>query len=270
MRLGITMAILTAFCGAAGAGPYIFADDLSGDWTGLSICEIHGIGSYIDDGTLHFQIRTDVPQGGFHGSDGRAYTHFSPGDLFVAVGTDDPFDPAIGGPGVAMHGIAVTSHGNVVQQAYAGENWDDVVEGRLYTDAVFATGTYENYQYARAVRGLPFAPDDGDGDNRTNSYWSLIKTGTEVADASAIRYDTAPPADPWDYTVTGWVDMAAIGLGPGMKYTLFHSIECGNDGAGHSGDVPEGGGPPPIPEPATAGLTLLGLLVAFRRRRRSR
>jgi MYXO-CTERM domain-containing protein len=268
MRLGTALGIVLVATASAAAGPYTFTDDLLNDWTGLSICEIHGIGSYVDtdNGKVHFQIRTDVPQSGFDGSDGRAWTHFSPGDLFIAVGTSNPFDPA-----AAVHGIALTTHGNIVQQAYPGENWDDVVEGRLYTDAAFATGTYENYQHARAKHGRPFSPDDQDGDNHTNSYWSLIKTGTEVLDVSDIDYTPAAPGDAWDYLITGYVETGAIGLTPGMEYVLFHSIECGNDAAQHIGSTPSfpGGDPPAVPEPGTAGLAFVGLIFALRRRRQA-
>jgi hypothetical protein len=267
MRPVLSIGVLLVFCvaGSVAASPMVFTDDLIGDWSGDPICEIYGIGSRIEEGKLFFEIRTDTPQAGFFGYDGRAHTHFSPGDLVIAVNTDNPFSP-----GVALHGIALTSHGNIVQQAYAGETWDNVSEGSLYLNAEFATGTFERYQQYMAGRGVLVDPDDQDGDDRLNSYFSLIKTGSEVLGQSDATYAAADPGDLWDYVISGWVEMEAIGLLPGMDYALFFSLECGNDAALHTHTYFDPGGPedpgPAIPEPGVHGLILAGLGLLYRRR----
>jgi len=217
----------------ATAAPLTFTNDLVGDYTGDTRCEVYSIGSGVEDGKLYFEVRTNVPRNGFYGSDGRAYTHFSPGDVLIAVGTSDPFSP-----GATIHGIASSSHGNVVQQAYPGESWTYVTKGRLYTNATFADGTYENYQYYNVTHGRPYTPDDQDGNNHVNSYPSLIKYGTEVTGQSSLSYNGAGCSPPWDYKITGWVELDAIGLDCGMEYAMFYSPECGNDGAEHNGQVP--------------------------------
>jgi MYXO-CTERM domain-containing protein len=225
------MALLVVSPGAL-AAPLTFTNDLVGDYTGNYRCEIYGVGAGFEDGKLHFEIRTNTAQSGFWGSDGRAYTHFSPGDIFIAVGTLNPFDSS-----AAIHGIATTSHDNVVQQAYGGETWDYVQEGNLYTNATFADGTFESYQYWCDRLGRTYHPDDQDGNDCQNSYPTLIKTGTEVLNKSSLTYSSVC-GEPWDYEITGWVDTDAIGLECGMDFTMFFAPECGNDGGGHNGTAP--------------------------------
>ena len=131
----------------------------------------------------------------------------------------------------------------------------------MYTDATFADGTYEDYQDWLGDHGRPFAPNDGDGNNRINSYPTFIKSGTEVVGASALEYSRVHGKD-WDYAITGWVDLDAIDLMAGMDYAVFFAPECGNDGAVHTNVVPA----PVIPEPAVGLMLLLGLPVLRRLR----
>ncbi|MFW6158749.1 MAG: PEP-CTERM sorting domain-containing protein, partial [Planctomycetota bacterium] len=161
-----------------------------------------------------------------------------------------------------VYGVATTTHGNVVQQAYPGETWTDVTEGYLYTDAVFCDGTYEDYEAYMTSHSRPYEPDDQDGSLHVNSYFALIKSGNEVIGESDISYQSVC-GQPWDYEITGWVSRDAIGLGCNTEYALFFSLECGNDGAEHGSET----GDCPVPEPAGASLMLIGLLLARRRRR---
>jgi MYXO-CTERM domain-containing protein len=220
------------FGASAVAAPLNFTQDYLGDYSGDSDVEIHAIGSKVEDGKLYFEVRTNFPSYGQWGQDSYDHTWFRPGDLFIAVGSEDPFDPA-----AAVHGIAVTSHDNVVRQAYPYETWDDVVKGRLYTDATFADGTFESYQHRMDHRGIPYAPDDQDGNDWVNSYPTLIKYGNEVSGVSQLSYSSASCCRPWDYEITGWVELDAIGLDCGSSYALFWSMECGNDGAEHGDTI---------------------------------
>jgi len=249
-RLSLVTLVILAVAETATAVPTLsFTNDLLGDYAGPRTYEVHGIGSGIEDGRLFFEVRTNLPQSGGTGRDSYAYTTISPGDVLIAVGAASPFDL-----GAMIHGIAATSHGNVAQQAYGGEVWQNVAQGLLYKDATFADGTYEEYQDWLGDRGQPFAPYDGDGNDRVNSYPTFIKNGTEVAGASGLEYSRVHGED-WDYAITGWVDLDEIGLLAGMDYALFFAPECGNDGAVHTNVVPA----PVVPEPAAGLILLLGL-----------
>jgi len=233
-RLFVVLAVLIV-ARVVAADPMVFTDDLIGDYTGSDICEIYAIGSKVEDGKLYFEIRTDVPKYSFWGYDGRANTYFSPGDVYIAVGTDDPFDTA----GAAVYGIASTRHTNVVRQAYPCQTWQRVEKGRLYTNADFADGTYEKYEYSLIQDGKTYAPNDQDGSICVNSYPTLIRYyDQEISGRSSLSYSSADWCDPWDYEITGWVELDAIGLGCGTDYTIFFAPECGNDGAEHSGCIP--------------------------------
>ena len=262
--------VVTLLGPVAAAEPFRFTPDYYfeggyyyGDGT-PSPFEIWEVGSRVESGRLEFSILTDTPEQGLPGSDSYAEdVVLSPGDLWITVGTTNPFTTCW-----PRHAIALTTHANVVPQAYPGQGWPTVTKGRLYKDAEFATGTFETYQEYMVSSGFWYTPDDQDGDDTQNSYLSLIRGfGAEVTGHSDVSW-TYEPYWYWDYDVddwrladswrvTGWVDLDQIGLTADTPYSLFVSCECGNDGALHA----------VIPEPATAGLLLLGLVAAGRRRR---
>jgi len=145
-----------------------------------------------------------------------------------------------------------------LQQAYPGQIWTSVTAGNLYSNAVFATGTYEQYQLAYPT----YAPDDGDGNNRKNSYPTLIKSGNLVAgDVSGVRYTNADAAKAWDYEIFYKVSLASLGLDPGKTVQAFWVMECGNDG------VQAFATNQAIPEPSTVALITAGIAALAARRR---
>ena len=278
----LSMAVLGT---TADAAPYDFTRDYYeqggysiGDGS-APIFETWEVGSRITQGRLEFSILTNLPPTGAYADDSYVdNTLISPGDLWITVGTRDPFDG-----GYPRHAIALTNRndqdhpddydtnfgGNVVRQKYPGEVWPAVTQGRLYKDAEFSTGTFETYQQWMNSNGYWYTPDDRDGDDTTNSYMSLIKDFREEVTGHSDAAWTFEPYWYWDdglgdwalqdsWRITGYVDLDEIGLTPLTPYSLFVAPECGNDGAGHSS---------PVPEPAAFLPALLGLIAARRRRK---
>jgi hypothetical protein len=252
---------------------------------------------------LEFTVLQDIPKTGAQildsysrdlDGDGDPDEKFNmtPGDLWITLGSENPFSKQ---PGLVRHAVAMTtrtfdpdyqvaSGGNVVRQKYPGEVWPLVTEGNLYLNAVPATGTFEAYQQYMLTQpnppcGLPhwwYAPDDQDGDHTRNSYLTLIKDyGQELIGHSAVQWDDGtsegywywdPTADggngDWvwqnSYRIMGHVDLDQLpGYTPGMPFSLFLSMECGNDGAEW----------PPVAEPGALAL-FAGALPFLRRKRR--
>lgn len=230
-------------------------NDTAGDRT----FETHGMGHAIANGFLYVVVQTNFPQAGAMGNDSyTSMTTFQTGDLYLNVGG------TFQNGGGSVYGVATTSHANVVQQAYAGQIWTNVVAGSLYSNAVFATGTYEQYQSRILNReGQLPTPGDGDGNNRLNSYPTLIKTGSLVAgDVSGVRY-RANTTDAWDYDIIYKISLAALNLTGNEQLQAFWVMECGNDGAQHLF------GNPTIPEPTTVGLLMAGVAAFAAKRRRT-
>jgi hypothetical protein len=232
---------------------WTITSDPTTDTAGTTAYKTYGAGTAISNGFLYVVVQTNFPQGGAMGNDSyTSMTHFSSGDLYLNVG--GTFQSHTG----SVYGIATTSHANVVQQAYAGQTWTSVTAGNLYSNAVFATGTYEQYQLS--ISGE--APDDGDGNNRVNSYPTLIKTGNLVAgDVSGVRYTAAAAAKEWDYEIFYKVSLASLGLDAGETVQAFWVMECGNDGAQAFATNKA------VPEPSTIALITAGVAALAARRR---
>jgi len=285
---GAAILILALLTSTASGNPMQFTHDYyqSGGWDigdgSPARFEIWEIGSRIYQGRLEFSIWMDLPKGGAWGEDSYEYPTgvwehlLSPGDLWITIGSTNPF-----AAGATRHAIALTTHANVVPQKYHDANgnpdvWQPVTEGRLYKDAQFSTGTFEEYQQTMNNGGYWYSPDDQDGDDTKNSYMCLIMDfGEEVTGHSSVTW-TLEPYWGWDpelkdgegdwylvdsWRVTGYVDLDQIGLSPWMSYSVFVSSECGNDGAGHGH---------PVPEAAARPLLVLASLLALRRRRLGR
>jgi hypothetical protein len=240
-----------------GSLSWSYTSDPSTDTAGTDSYKTYGMGHAIANGFLYVVVQTNFPEAGATGNDSyTSMTHFSPGDLYLNVG--GTFQTNTGNP----FGIATTSHANVVTQAYPGEVWTNVTAGRLYSNAVFATGTYEQYQENHPT----FAPDDGDGNNKLNSYPTLIKSGNQVAgDISGVRYRANGASDPWDWDIFYKVSLSALGLNPlgGDNLQAFWVMECGNDGAQDVFRTPV------VPEPSTIALVTAGITALAVRRRRT-
>jgi len=244
-------AVLALSCvvlaGSASALNWVTVEDPLNDHIG-SAYRIYGMSYAVDGGKLHYLIRTDFPEEGHMGTDSYAYTLLNPGDLWIRAGAE-------------VYGLAFSTHGNVVQQAYVGA-WPTVTKGNLYASPVFADGTLEQYEEWVSWRGILPTPSDGNPYDGQNSYGTLIMNyGQEIAGQSSVQWVTVNGL-PWTYEITGYMETDALGLGAGETFDLFWSMECGNDGVMISGAMP-------IPEPATmlligAGLAALGL---SRRRR---
>jgi hypothetical protein len=173
------------------------------------------------------------------------------GDLYINVG--GTFQTNTG----SVFGVATTSHANVVTQAYPGA-WTSVTAGSLYSEATFATGTYEAYQQAKPN----YQPDDGDGSTGKNSYPTLIMTGTQVAgDVSATAYFSTP-SEAWDYEIYYKIAVSSLGIDPNEQVQLFWAMECGNDGTTTTFEKA-------IPEPTSIALLMAGIsALAVRNRRK--
>lgn len=232
---------------------WTYSSDPTTDTAGSALCNTYGTGYSISNGYLYVVVLTNFPAGGTTAGDSyTSSTHLSPGDLYLNVG--GTFQTGTG----SVYGLATTTHANVVQQAYSGQTWTSVTAGSLYSNAVFATGTYEQYQTGVST----YSPDDGDGNNRVNSYPSLIKSGALVAgDVSGVRYVTADAAAAWDYEIYYKVSLAALGLTGGETIQTFWTMECGNDGVQQSFTNPS------VPEPATVALMAAGISALAVRRR---
>ena len=220
--------------------------------------EIWEVGARISGGKLEFSMWTDLPETGAAAEDsysGGQEVDLSPGDLWITVGSRNPFST---GPGIERYAIALTDHANVVPQKYAGV-WPAVTKGNLYLNPVAAEGSYETYQEYMESNDYWYYLNDEDGQNDKNSYMSLIMGfGQEVAGSSSAVWTSEDYDGNPAWRITGHVDLAAIGLTDLMNYSLFVSSECGNDGAVHT----------PIPEPGALTLLAAGLALASRKRRR--
>jgi hypothetical protein len=236
---------------------WTFAPDPINDEAGPGqFFKTFGMGHAVSGGFLYVAVQTNFPQLGALGRDSYTNaTHFSPGDLYLNVGG------TFQGGGGTAYGIGTTNHANVVTQAYAGQVWQSIQAGRLYTSPVFATGTFEQYQ----IHHLDYSPDDGDGNNRVNSYPTLMMQGTLVnSDVSGILYRSSQNT-PWAYEIVYKVALSALGLtGAATDPTLqaFWVMECGNDGVQDFVD-----GDKAVPEPGTWVLLLAGVSALAARRK---
>jgi hypothetical protein len=236
-------------------------NDLLGDNAGGNGYEVYGIGHAIVGNSLYVVVRTDFNAStGAPGADSySSNAYMDAGDLYINVGGS--FQSGTG----MEYGVATTSHGNNVTQAY-GSWGNPVQQGRLYSydtsasGPMFADGTYERYEYN--FLGHIGTPDDGDGSLTKNSYPTMIRYGLDVAGDVSGYYFRTNTTDPWMYELFYKIDLTALNYA-GETIQFAWSMECGNDAAQHFGSGE-------IPEPATVALLLSGVAaIASRRRRES-
>ncbi len=228
--------------------------DLLNDHSGGAGFSIFGISCTVENGYLYVAVHTNFPKAGLAGADSYSGGNtFDPGDLYINVG--GTFQAG----GGSAYGVATTTHGNNVTQAYGA--WGaGVTEGGLYSPAAggpfFADGTWEVYEAHLGV----VDPTDGDGSMFVNSYPTMIRYGTAVAgDVSGTAY-FANATDPWAFDVVYKIDVDAIGFNGTQDIQLFWAMECGNDGV----QITKEG---EVPEPATVALLAAGISAMAVRRK---
>ena len=254
-----TLAVIAMLAAPALADPitYTWATDPSNDAAGGSTFETYGIGYSLQDSRLYFAVRTSFPESGAYTGDSYSHnTKINPGDLYINV--DGSLESGTG----AVFGIGFTKHRNEVKQAYSGQ-WPKVKEGKLYTGAVFADGTYERYDKYLLQHGMTPTPADADSSKYVNSHPTLIRAYTDELSGVSDADWNSVSGEAWCYQIEGWVDTSAFGSNqPESHIELRWSMECGNDAI--MAVVP-------VPEPGTfLAIGSLGCLAAAARLRRRR
>jgi hypothetical protein len=231
---------------------YEWCPDPYDDSAGGYKFEIYKIGHVIENGKLYVAVKTEFPKEGVYGSDSySSYTKFSPGDLYLNVG--GMFQMGTG----TVYGIGTTDHSGDMTRDPSDGPWENVNYGKLYTNANFASGTYEKY-----ATGTPTDGNDGD---MLNNYPTLIESYDQcVSGVSGFKYKDLSDYNYYYY----WVDLAALGLEwceEGLSQTLqiTWAMECGNDLAECKIDACE----PEVPEPTTVALIGAGVMALSGRRR---
>jgi hypothetical protein len=251
--LSLVLASAVIFSGNVLALNWTYSDDPTGDASGGDLYEVHRMGYAYDENNLYFNMRTAFPQSG----DGHG---IEAGDLYINVGGSHN-----AGTG-DVYGLALTSHeGDMnndvadvswVTMAHAddGYDWSAVEQGHLYSDAVFSTGVYENYNGANDI--------SEDGGNDPFGGWNNIPVhiaefGNDLGYQGDVTWEKVDGL----YEVNAVISLAALDLSAGGDFELWWSMECGNELAMISGSVaPQK--PTATPEPGTL-LLLSGGLFAI-------
>ena len=241
-----------------GAAPYTWSLDATDDHTGPDDYAVYQLGWRIENDSLDVIIRTNFPETGvFGGTDSFGDPFFLPGDLYINLGGLHNANTG------NVFGLGLTSHsGDPTFNPFDhGLPWSPVSQGNLYSDAVFATGTYEAYPFA----GPTGTPYDGGPDiyGHGNNLPTLIAGyGADLGSQGPVSW-TATAGQPWAYEVSASVNLTALGAGDGDDFELWWAMECGNDGIMAAGTVP------PVPEPGSLAILAFGAGVLIRRRRRA-
>ena len=252
---------LLLFTGNVLALNWTYTDDPADDASGGALYEVYRMGYAYDEENLYFNMRTGFPQTG--DSQG-----IEAGDLYINVGGSHN-----AGTG-DVYGLALTSHegdmNNDIADDYSSVHTDDnyawsaVEQGHLYSDAVFSTGMYEDYDGADEL-----SEDGGDdpfgGENNIPVH--IADFGVDLGYQGDISWEQVDDY----YEVNAVISLDALGISSGGTFELWWSMECGNELAMVSGEVIPEDPPTATPEPTT--LLLLGggffAVVSITRKRKA-
>jgi hypothetical protein len=250
---------LCLFAGNSFALNWTYTNDPIDDASGGALYEVHRMGYAYDEDYLYFNMRTAFPQSG--DSQG-----INAGDLYINVGGNHN-----DGSG-EVYGLALTSHegdmnNDIADLSWAttahdddGYAWSAVEQGHLYSDAVFSTGVYENYN------GADELSEDGGLDpfgGENNIPVHIAEFGADLGYQGDVSWEEANGL----YEVNAVISLEALGLKSGGSFELWWSMECGNELATIDGMVVQE--PMATPEPSTMFLLgggLFALAAAMRKR----
>lgn len=254
---GLVVVNLLLFTGTGWALTWTYSYDPYNDATGGNIWEAYRMGYASDDQYLYFNMWVGLPISGASAEVTYGTTWLEPGDLYINVGGEHN-----AGTG-DVYGLALTTHSGDMNNDPNDNSypWSPVTQGHLYSDALFATGTYEGYPNA----GPTGTPYDGGLDpfgHRNNYPTHIAGYGTDLGYQGPVTWtylgytDVDPSANTKNrpvYEVNARISLVDLGLQGGGTFELWWAAECGNDGAMIAGSVP-------TPEPGTLGLLSMGFL----------